>query len=116
MSRIINRRLFWDPVDVPDLDVYEIYMAPHDVVNFSSRVDAGQVGVFAETDLPEFILDGNLGIDEGRYQFAVTARDVNGNISDPHQPEAWRDVPLDLTAPPAPTNGGIELLTESETS
>lgn len=110
MSRVISRRLFWDPVNVEDLDVYEVYLARADVPSFLSRVDAGEVALFAETDVPEFILDESTGLDEGNWQFAVTARDTNGNISDPHQPDAWVNVPLDLTPPPAPTGGGIELV------
>jgi len=111
MSRIVSRRLFWDPVVVPDLDVYEVYIARADVPDFLAQVDAGAMDPFAETAQTEFILDGTTGLEEGNWQFAVTAKDVNGNISDPHQPTAWVNVPLDLTAPPAPTNGGIESLT-----
>jgi hypothetical protein len=107
MARIKTRTLFWDASPSTDVVGYAVYAEPAGDTTFVSRVDAGSVTPLfpnvAETSV--VLTDGVIA--EGDWQFAVCAQDDAGNFSDPYQNAAWVNVPLDITAPAAPTNGGV---------
>jgi hypothetical protein len=112
MSRIRERRIFWDAPADTDVVGYEVYAEPTGAGDFLARVDAGDVTPLGVPADPEFFLGGAeaAALPEDDYQFAVTAVDDAGNVSDPYQAPAWTAVPLDLVAPGAPSNGGLEVL------
>jgi hypothetical protein len=47
---------------------------------------------------------------DGTYSFAAQSEDASGNLSDAVTKAEWTNVPLDLTAPGAPTDLTIETL------
>jgi hypothetical protein len=105
MAKIISRKLRWDPVE--GCSGYKVYFEvstpgvpfTYEAANVNvgnPPVDGdGKVGVFLNSQ-PELA-----ALPEGVYDFAVTAYDEAGNESDFAEVES---VPLDLTAPAAPTN------------
>jgi len=107
MANVKTRRIWVDPSASADVVEYNWYAGPENDPSFLGAVDAQAITPFDETADPEaFIVEGTLP--EGTYQFAVTAEDGAGNTSDPFQAAGWVSVPLDVTPPLAPTNGGIE--------
>lgn len=105
MSRVRQRRLFWDPPTATDVMGYEVSVGDPGNANFLAEVDAGTHPVHATPSDPEYFI---ADLAEGTYQFAVTAVDDAGNHSDPYQHPAWVSVPLDVTPPDAPSGGGID--------
>lgn len=105
MAFIRSRRMFWNPAD-PDVTVIEVYAGDPDDSSFIPNVDSRVVPPVAT--LPGTATEWNIDLEEGEYQLAVVAGDAAGNFSDPHQPDAWTRVPLDVTPPNALTGGGID--------
>lgn len=105
MSKIVSRKIRWSPV--AGASGYKVYFGEHvEGMQFTYEfpnvnvgnppVDPdGKVGLFMNS-APELV-----ALPEGVYDFAVTAYDEAGNESDFAEVE---NVPLDLTAPAAPTD------------
>ena len=110
MAQVRSRRIFWTPPQATDVVSYRVYVSGFDDPAFLADIDAGNASPFQSVAEPELIIDENIGLAEGRYQFAVTALDDAGNESDPHQPDAWKDVEIDVTPPDPPVGGGIEFV------
>jgi hypothetical protein len=110
MSRVVTRELYWDAPADTSVTGYAVYAGAPDLPDFLGNVDAGNVEPLGETADTSFTLGEGL-LDDGNYQFCVCAKDGAGNFSDPYQHPAWASVPLDLTAPAAPTGGGIRVST-----
>lgn len=109
MARIVQRRMYWDAPPATDLAAYEVYVGDPAQTDFLEQIDAGQVTPHAVIEgtppAPEYYL---ASLAEGNYQLAVAAKDDDGNYSDPYQHPDWRDVPLDVTPPAAPSGGGLD--------
>jgi len=106
--KVKRKRIAWDAVDVADLAGYNVYVADASVEAFTDAVDAGSVLPVETVQTTSYVVSPNDRIEDGVKQFVVTAIDAAGNESDPLQAEAWKSVPLDRTAPPAPTGGVVE--------
>ena len=109
MPKIVARKLSWNPVE--GSTGFKVYFDTH-VEGMQFTYDMSNVNV----GVPNLDADGKHGIflnafpelaalPEGTYDFAVTAFDEAGNESDFAEVEK---VPLDLTAPNAPT--GVEVV------
>jgi hypothetical protein len=111
MSKIVSRKIRWDPV--PGSSGFKVYFGPTEPgLQFTYESANVNVGV------PPLDVDGKhviflnsqpelAALPEGNYDFAVTAYDEAGNESDFAEVE---NVPLDLVAPNAPT--GVEVVAE----
>ena len=110
MSRVSERRLYWDAPANSGPVTYAVYSGDTGNTNFIAEVDAGNVAPMWEELMTTEILLVEGSLPEGNYQFAVCAVDVNENYSDPYQHPAWANVPLDLTAPNPPTGGGLDII------
>jgi len=109
MAKIVSRKLRWDPVDgSTGFKLYYEATTPGQPFTYeSANLNVG---------VPVLDIDGKHSVffnqypelqalPEGVYDFAVTAYDEAGNESDFAEVEG---VPLDLTAPAAPT--GVEVV------
>lgn len=87
---------------------YRVYVAPAGQADFLAKADLkpeeGGLAPFAEISASPWVTKG---LAEGHWQLAITAMDAEKNESDPYQAPAWVDIPLDLTAPPPPSNGSV---------
>jgi hypothetical protein len=111
MPKIVARKIRWNPVE--GATAFKIYFDNYvEGMQFTYEMPNVNVGVppldgdgkhvvFLNSQ-PEFA-----ALPEGEYDFAVTALDAAGNESDFAEVEK---VPLDLTAPNAPT--GVEVVAE----
>lgn len=111
MAKIVSRKLRWDPVaGSTGFNLYFGSTTPGEPFTYESPhlnvgvppLDADGKHVVFFNQYPEL-----QGLAEGVYDFAVTAYDEAGNESDFAEVEG---VPLDLTAPAAPT--GVEVVAE----
>lgn len=111
MSRVRERRVFWDPAPA-DANVvrWHVYLDEGDVPDFIAQVDSGAWPVYETVTEPEWFPGRNDVLPDSEYDIAVVAEDAAGNFSDPLDAASWQDVPLDVTPPPAPTGGGIEFV------
>jgi hypothetical protein len=111
MSKIVTRKLRWDPV--AGSNGFNLYYGPttpgvpftYDATHINVGVpplDADGKHVLFLNSQPELA-----ALPEGVYDFGVTAYDSAGNESDFAEVE---QVPLDLVAPAAPT--GLEVVAE----
>lgn len=110
MAKIRERRLFVEPPAATDVVGYDWYFtdAASDSAQFLTDCDNGSPpNPPVRTTAPQYFPDQP----EGDYQYCVIAVDDASNESDPFQAEEWRNVPLDVTPPDAPTVGGIEFVT-----
>jgi hypothetical protein len=109
MSKIVSRKLRWDPV--AGSDGFKLYFGPTEPgLQFTYDSPSVNVGVPPlDTDGKHVIFLNSqpelAALPEGNYDFAVTAYDSAGNESDFAEVE---NVPLDLVAPAAPT--GLEVV------
>ncbi len=111
MPKIVARKIRWNPVE--GATAFKIYFDKFvEGMQFTYEMPSVNVGV------PPLDADGKhvvflnsqpefAALPEGEYDFAVTALDAAGNESDFSEVEK---VPLDLTAPNAPT--GVEVVAE----
>lgn len=109
MPKIVARKIRWNPVE--GATGFKVYYGPttpgvpftYEAPSVPAGVPAldgdGKHGIFLNA-FPELA-----ALPEGTYDFAVTALDEAGNESDFAEVE---NVPLDLTAPNAPT--GVEVV------
>ena len=109
MAKVKSRRFFWDPPADTDIVGYNVYVDDAARPNFLADVDAGTITPRETVPTTEWIV-GPGDLPEGTYQVAVTSVDDATNESDPYQHPAWVSVPLDLTAPGAPSGGGLEII------
>ena len=100
MSKIVQKQIWWDPVDAADLAGYRVYTALAGNA-FSYNLP------FIETDAPDVNAPEDFPADtfatEADYSIWVTALDIGGNESDPLALSGR----FDFIPPPAPVNGGI---------
>lgn len=110
MSRVNEKQLRWDAPSATDVTGYRIYAAEiSDMATWLAAVDSGNAEADRQATIPAieevWVIDLP---NEGIWSFAVVAVDDAGNTSDPHQSNAWVEVPLDVTPPDAPSGGVIE--------
>ncbi len=107
MARQRQRRIYWEPPQDTDIEAYEIYVSGSDDSAFLSNIENGEWEPFASVlgDVDSWYIAGDFN---GVYQFAVCARDIAGNYSDPYQHNLWAVVNLDSTPPNPPYGGGID--------
>lgn len=114
MARVVKRYFRFAYPEVESVIAFNLYSeaAPFDFdAAFASGNPPAPKRTIPKVDLP--VVDGKYSIDlvaalggtpDGAYDLAVTAVEVSGNESDPLEIE---NVPLDVTPPPAPTDGEI---------
>ncbi len=107
MSYVKPVTIGWDHVNVSDLSHYAVYIGPVSETDYILRAEARQVEPHGTTAENKYVLNENSGLAEGDYQVGVRTVDTRGNMSDVYQADVWKNVPLDLTPPPAPTNGTL---------
>ena len=79
MARIVQRRMYWEAPAATDVELYGVYVGdPAQGTDFLTQVDSGSLEPHAEVQAPatEYYL---ASLPEGDYQFAVAARDDDGN-------------------------------------
>ena len=106
MAKIRKRRIHWDAPSDTDVVGYDVYVASasEDSAQFLSDADTGNRVPTQHVPIPEYFPDQ----EEGDWQYCVIVLDDAGNESDPYQHEAWRNVPLDVTAPGPASGGGLD--------
>lgn len=106
MAKVRDLTLRFTPSGSPDVVGYALYsvLVPNVVDYDSTRHDLGLPAVNPDTGEMEFAM-APLGLAEGDYNFGLVAVDDVGNES---SMDLIDNVPLDLTAPDAPSGSRID--------
>ena len=110
MSFVKPKTLSFTPSTSSDVVSYNVRIVPtgtafgYDIpaANIAHTVDASNPSAPVSVKLSDVV--GSASLAAGNYDVFVTAVNVDGNESDPL---AISNVPFDLVAPAAPTNGSV---------
>jgi len=116
MSFIQKRRIWWEPV--AGATSYVVYVGtkvhPINPATFSWGNTPGVISITIPRDTTEIVIPDEwpeFPKKRGTYHIAVTAKDDDGNQSDP----LLLSAAFNLTAPPPPRAGGIEFFPRNVT-